>query len=258
MKQFIFVDLDDTLFQTRRKCKDNQLLFPAANDQEGLPASFFTEKQFYLFNLLKQNCEIIPTTARNYQAFYRTELSKNFAYAILNHGGIILNRNGDIHQLWFEHIQNLVNQQLDELLALMNDLQSIIARHYSQLYIRLVNDCQLNFYILIKHVAKYTPALNELKVNIVEPYLVEKLPNFYYHFNDNNLTILPKFLNKYHAVKFIQTELAQQQPYISFGMGDSLTDLAYMQLCDYMITPNNSQINQHCFEIYTQPFSTIS
>jgi hypothetical protein len=37
-------------------------------------------------------------------------------------------------------------------------------------------------------------------------------------------------------------------------MGDSVTDIAYMQLCDYFMTPQNSQIVRECLGTHHTDF----
>ncbi len=247
MELFVFLDLDDTIFQTKRKCPPDIQITPAAFAIDGSPMSFFTPKQQHFFNLLSSKTRIIPTTARDYQAFSRANITQ-FDYAIINHGGIILNADGSCHSEWF-------NKMKEQLIHVQHDLQQIeqmlhkVAKMRNiALTIRLVCDMGLTFYCLIKHQDRNYQPLVILLHEVIEPYLKEQQLNFYCHLNDNNLAILPRFLNKAPAVRFLQQQLDKQhRDYLSFGMGDSLTDIAYMQLCDYFITPKNSQIARECF-----------
>jgi hydroxymethylpyrimidine pyrophosphatase-like HAD family hydrolase len=259
MKLFVFLDLDDTIFQTQRKCPLDQAIVPAAFAQDGSALSFFTQKQAELFNLINRKTYLIPTTARSYEAFKRTQIAQQFEYAIINHGGIILNKDGSIHQAWLSHIETLLTATADSLSNLKQFLQTKINTDYPSLTIRLINDLGLNFYILIKHSSQQPLLLNSLVSEVIKPYLLEQSLNFYCHLNDNNLAILPNYLNKVHAVRFLKAELDQQHhDYISLGIGDSLTDIPYMQLCDYLITPQNSQIAQNCFKPYSYNFQDFN
>ncbi len=247
MELFVFLDLDDTIFQTKRKCPPDTVITPAAFAQDGSPMSFFTPKQQRFFNLLSSKTRLIPTTARDSHAFGRAKIPQ-YDYAIINHGGLILNADGSCHQDWFNHIKQLLSEFTDDLHRLEKFLHEATAAWGSPFKIRLISDLGLTFYCLVKHKQRDISqrncySLSLLLTQIIEPYLKSQQLNYYCHLNDNNLAILPHFLNKAPAVSILQQQLTQQyQDYLSFGMGDSLTDMAYMQLCDYFITPKNSQI----------------
>lgn len=250
MELFVFLDLDDTIFQTKRKCPENQPIFPAAFAQDGSVMSFFTSKQARLFKILNHKTRLIPTTARNHKSFSLTKIEK-FDYAIINHGGIILNADGSIHQTWFMMMKGLLDPVLKDLKSLQKMLQIEAIKRQIHFKIRLIDDLGLTFYLLIKHEDRNSHSLKELLTQVIEPHLAQYHLDFYYHLNDNNLAILPRFLNKAPAVKFLQQELNQHYPeYLSIGMGDSLTDMAYMKLCDYFMTPKNSQIVKECINIH--------
>jgi hydroxymethylpyrimidine pyrophosphatase-like HAD family hydrolase len=250
MELFVFLDLDDTIFQTKRKCPQDQPIFPAAFAQDGSVMSFFTSKQARLFKLLNNKTRLIPTTARNHNSFLLTNIEK-FDYAIINHGGIILNGDGSVHQGWFNTMKNLLEPVLNDLQVLQQMLEAESIKRKINFKIRLIDDLGLTFYLLVKHQDRNHHILKVLLTEVIEPYLLKQQLDFYCHLNDNNLAILPRFLNKAPAVKFLQQELDKEySEYLSVGMGDSLTDIAYMQLCDYFMTPKNSQIVRECLEIH--------
>ena len=246
MELFVFLDLDDTIFQTKRKCPEDKPIFPAAFGKDGSVMSFFTTKQARLFKLLNNKTRLIPTTARNKDGFLRTKI-ENYDYAIINHGGIILNGNGNVHQVWFNKMKHLLEPALQDLQQLKSLLETESIKRNSYFRIRLIEDLGLTFYLLVKHDDRNHAILKVLLTEVIEPYLKQHQLDFYCHLNDNNLAVLPRFLNKAPAVKFLQQELDKQySEYLSVGMGDSLTDIAYMQLCDYFMTPKNSQIVREC------------
>ena len=242
MELFVFLDLDDTIFQTQRKCPKDAKIIPAAFLMDGNPISFFTEKQQFLFKLLEANTRIIPTTARNQDALSRANV-KEYDYAIINHGGIILNADGSVEQSWFQLMQDKSNAVLPLLKALEQKILDFAEKENIPYKIRLIEDFGLTFYLSVKHKNRDNPALKCLLETVVNPYLESEKLDFYCHFNDNNLAVLPNFLNKAPAVSHLQKILKKEYgEYLSFGVGDSLTDMPYMQLCDYFITPTNSQI----------------
>ena len=69
-------------------------------------------------------------------------------------------------------------------------------------------------------------------------------PDFYLHFNDNNLAIVPRCLEKKRAVKYMIDYLRQRwgEEILTIGFGDSRSDLGFMSCCDYALSPNNGQL----------------
>lgn len=242
MELFVFLDLDDTIFQTKRKCPEDAKITPAAFLKDGSPISYFTEKQRHLFKLLNTKTRLIPTTARNEDAFRRACVEE-FDYAIINHGGIILNGDGSVHQGWFEQMESKIQPVLPELETLETEVIQYAERNNIDYKVRLISDFGLTFYLSVKHKQRDNAALKTLLDDVVNPCLAFSSTELYCHLNDNNLAVLPKFLNKAPAVSYLQKQLDEEhEEYLSFGMGDSLTDMPYMQLCDYFVTPTNSQI----------------
>lgn len=104
-KPVVLSDLDDTLFQTRRKMVDELALEPfrtGAVDRTLNPRSFMTEEQSMLVDWLLEQAELIPVTAR--------ELKKSAAsdpfplLAITTHGAVILTPEGKPDEEWKAHM----------------------------------------------------------------------------------------------------------------------------------------------------------
>ena len=149
MELFVFLDLDDTIFQTQRKCSPNTKITPAAFLKNGSPISFFTEKQQYLFNLLEAKTHLIPTTARDLDAFSRTCIEK-FDYAVINHGGIILDAKGSVDSDWFNLMELKIKPLLSVLKALEKQVQIFAKTRNIPFKIRLIDDFGLTFYFFAK------------------------------------------------------------------------------------------------------------
>src|SRR5258707_6855351 len=99
MRIHVFLDLDGTLFQTRPKCPPGVDLTSAALRRDGTPLSFMTQRQGRLLELLRSADSVIPTTARNLDAFRRVHLPFP-SLAILNFGGLILLPDGSPDREW--------------------------------------------------------------------------------------------------------------------------------------------------------------
>src|SRR5262245_40812091 len=99
MRLVVFLDLDDTLFQTRPKCPDGEPLHLAAFRRDGEALSFMTARQRALFDWLSATASVVPTTARNRDAFRRVRLPFT-GPAILDFGGVVLQPDGTPDPVW--------------------------------------------------------------------------------------------------------------------------------------------------------------
>jgi hydroxymethylpyrimidine pyrophosphatase-like HAD family hydrolase len=59
--------------------------------------------------------------------------------------------------------------------------------------------------------------------------------------NDNNISIVPKCIDKKNAVQYL---IEKNRPKLTIGIGDSLSDWNFMDICHFKILPQKSQINK--------------
>jgi len=242
MKPYLFLDLDDTIFQTKRKCPPDVDLKVAASGRDGSPLSFMTYSQFNLFNLFSETMRVIPTTARSFDAFSRVHLP--FANgAILDYGGVILGSDGALDEEWDSRIRENVRIYRDDTYRIMESIKEYAASRSLLVTVRIIGDYGMDFYVVIKNLDANISQLEELHRDCIVPLAPE---GYYVHFNDNNIAVIPRFLNKANAVQFlIEHRLrSADDSLMTLGMGDSLSDLRYMGICDYLITPSTSQITK--------------
>jgi len=242
MKPYLFLDLDDTIFQTRRKCPSETDLRVAASSRDGNPLSFMTSSQQTIFKLWSEMMYVIPTTARSLDAFRRVHLKFEHG-AILDYGGVILKQDGTLDYEW----DTTIRQQVQASRSCMNDVMVAIKEYavtkLLSISIRIISDYNMDLYIVIKQPDADISILRELHAECVMPITPAE---FYVHFNDNNIAVIPRFLNKANAVKYlIDCHLRPANDLlVTLGMGDSLSDLDFMGMCDYLITPSSSQISR--------------
>ena len=256
IKPYALMDLDDTLFQTQRKIdawdlptSEPENLVCATVNKQGKPLSFMSQRQAAFFNWLLLSTELIVVTARDRSEIKRVKLPFD-SWQVLTHGAIILARDGTLQAQW----QQRMHSQLAPLQDKLQQLSQLFANHSrndnSQLvftpHIDSFNDGAVNeeltIYLAIKHAQKDHQALVELAKKL--PTLIRDFEqDFYVHVNANNLAILPHAVHKHHAVQFLLDQhLDNQRP--SFGFGDSLADLPFLQLLDWYGMPNNGQLHE--------------
>ncbi|TXD98322.1 hypothetical protein ES754_05190 [Psychrobacter frigidicola] len=255
LKPYALMDLDDTLFQTKRKidawdlatAEAENLVCATVNKQNEL-LSFMTQRQAVFFNWLLASTELIAVTARDTTEIKRVLLPFD-SWQVLTHGAVIIMPDGKKLNDWQQHIY----KQLAPLQDRLNQLTGLINNYYENSNNDLVftphidsfNDgCNakvLNIYLAIKHAQKDHQALADLAQQL--PTLIADFDkHFYVHVNANNLAILPHSIHKRHAVQFLLDKcLDKQRP--SFGFGDSLADLPFLQLLDWYGMPNHGQLH---------------
>jgi hydroxymethylpyrimidine pyrophosphatase-like HAD family hydrolase len=247
LKKFLFADLDDTLFQTLEKCAVRDALEPAAYYSDGRICSYTTPAQRAFFAFASEGMTVIPTTARSLDAFRRVNLGFSgvgfTSYVVLNFGGVILLPDGRIDRDW----QGQMHAQMTAALAGLEALAAHVntwaeASGYGG-RARLVEDAGTPFFIVVKDPDKIHDNLARIERELVLPWIADGHGDYCVHRNGNNLAILPRSLDKAHAVAYVIERLRREHgDIITFGMGDSRSDARFMADCDYAIIPRRTQL----------------
>lgn len=244
MQRYIFLDLDDTLFQTIRKCglgTDKESLQARAFLPDGTPNSYATFKQQWLWQWLSKGFKCVPVTGRDIRAFERVNLPFQ-EEIILNHGAVILDKERNIDKTWMDKILQTLPVYQAKLLDVWTEIEAY-AQHDNAFKPRLVQDFDITWYGVIKHEDGSDTALKQLLDTIINPHPHLQDGSLYWHLNGNNLALLPKIVNKESAVGYLLDNYRQQHPeLLTFGAGDSHSDAAFMALCDYILIPKNTQL----------------
>lgn len=243
MKKFLFVDLDDTLFQTPGKCANEKDLIPVAFLKDGSACSFTTSSQRAFFEMMSRSMTLIPTTARNRDALIRVSLPFN-SYSIIDYGGIILDANGSANEGWMNVMKNDTALALGGLNEAIKIIDNYCESNGLSCRARLISDYSLPFYIVVKDVDKVASRLEPIEKEALAPWIAGNGKDFYIHRNGNNLAVIPKSLNKARAVEYLCQRLEEVHGKImTIGMGDSKSDARFMSACDYAIIPKNTQLS---------------
>lgn len=242
MQRYIFVDLDDTLFQTLRKCAaEEQNLAPRAYLHDERANSFATEKQQWLWNWLDAGFRIIPVTGRDFPGFARVSLPFH-EEIVLNHGAVILDKQRQVDSGWMAQMQAVLPDYLSKLMPLWAQIEAF-ANQSIGYKVRLVEDFDMTWYGVVKHADGTEARLKKLLDVIILNHPSIRDSSLYWHLNGNNLAVLPKIINKESAVQYLLARYQQQYGNIlSFGAGDSNSDAPFLALCDYALLPKNTQL----------------
>ena len=242
LQKLLFVDLDNTLFQTAPKCGGEGALEIAALLQDGSACSYTTKLQREALQFFTREMVVIPTTARSHGAFQRVLLPFE-SYAIIDYGGVVLMPGGEPDKVWLDVMQ----AELAEAAAPLPRLQSEISRYIEisgdALRARMISDFGVDFYIVIKSKDGALIQLDSVEQDVIVPWVLRSSGAFRCHRNGNNLVVIPRILDKSRAVEHVARCL--QKTYgdvMTFGMGDSDSDLSFMSACDFSIIPRDSQL----------------
>ncbi|MGD9888729.1 MAG: HAD family hydrolase [Halothiobacillaceae bacterium] len=253
MKTLLFLDLDDTVFQTQAKglsehaCAPHELE-PTAYLESGMAHGFSTPPQRQFLKLMRTlGIDIIPTTARHNASYQRVQLDiPPPNWVIINHGGTLLDSSNQPHPDWSAQMRALMQPWLPVLAEFHKQINDYAAQHAPGLHARLISDYGQTFYVLVKDRDKqHAISLPRLRSELLHP-LLAPYPELTLHHNGNNLTVMPKALDKAHAVRFVIEHYRQSQPeLLILGAGDSQSDADFLKLCDYALIPKHAQLMQN-------------
>ena len=251
MRILTFLDLDDTIFQTERKCPPNVPLEVGARSKTGEPLSFMTPAQKTLITWLLRTTTVIPTTGRDAAALSRVQLPSECRFsngAIVNHGGTILRPDGRPDEGWWAQVEEVLGRTREVLNGVVKELEALNETESLGLRVRLIGDFAQEVYLVIKHpqadlnaVGKAHRLCQKLLANEDELRVIA---------NGNNVAVLPRAVSKTSAVTYLKERFEQQEEVMTLGLGDSLSDLGYMLGCDYAVLPSRSQIREEGLEHY--------
>lgn len=240
MKRIVFVDLDDTLFQTKRKNPSADRV--AAVDRMNQPRSFQSRKQETLLHwLAKDDALLIPVTGRNVPALLRVKLVFS-GPAICSFGAVILESDGHPNPDWQKQVVTQAGLILPLLNTLLHDVKKLATELALDVRFSIVEEDGVPLYLSIKnnhHVAHNQYGATTQLAQAVGPLLPEQ---WILHLNGSNMALMPPFLRKDIAVSHLIKNLSSIEETLFIGVGDSLTDHGFMALCDLAITPGQSQI----------------
>ena len=180
---------------------------------------------------------VIPVTARGRDVLARVNISSS--PAICANGGCILGDDGELDLLWHKRLDEAsrqTNPVAEVYEALTRTLCTDRYRHWS------VKENGLELYVVIKSNERDDQALAQLETE-----LTPRLPSGWRcHRNGNNLAYLPPWLSKRRAARYLIEKIRAEQPHQPIiGIGDSVSDVGFMDLCDFATVPTKSQFWTH-------------
>ncbi|EHY2961544.1 hypothetical protein K4B62_004703, partial [Escherichia coli] len=217
----ILADLDDTLFQTRRKMVDELALAPyktGALDRSLAPRSFMTQEQAMLVDWMLEHADLIPVTARGTEEMSRVTIPFH-SWAITTHGAVVLTPEKVTDEQWQHYITQSLTPYKQPLLRLQQSITQLMAERNIDAWARINYEYDdLPIYLVMKH--NDSARLDELYAIGDEIEKIFSTKGFYIHRNSNNIAWLPEPIEKGKAVTYLLNKLKAERgvfPVIGFG-----------------------------------------
>jgi hydroxymethylpyrimidine pyrophosphatase-like HAD family hydrolase len=236
----VLVDLDDTLFQTLRKCPPDVpegALTALGFGRDGGALGFATPRQAAFLSWLGEAALVVPVTGRSHDALSRVRIP--YKAAVCAHGGVILDEGGGVDAGWAAEIAARAAPHKAKLAALAEAAQG------TKVTARILAEGGTGLYLLLKD-----PDGDETLLDPLLDRIAPLVPaDWTIHRNGNNAALMPPFLGKAHAVRALLPRLRARHPDAPvIGIGDSLSDAPFMALCDYAMMPAGSQLSASTIE----------
>lgn len=246
IRAIALVDLDDTLFQTLRKCPAEvsaERLTPLGFAKDGSPLSYATPRQMQFLGWLAETTHLVPVTARSLDALRRAHIP--FRAAVCAHGGVVLDESGEVDAVWAETIASRAAPFAEPLAGFAEAIAKEAQEQGAPINARVLTEGDLPLYTLAKDADADAEALYAV-VDAAVPALPAGWTD---HRNGNNVALMPPYLGKRHAVAHILPALRARFPDAPvIGIGDSHTDAPFMGLCDFAMMPTGSQLAGGMFD----------
>lgn len=250
-KLYVFADLDDTLFTTASKITKERVaesvqVTVATNGNH----SYMTPAHQQLLEWITPD-KLVAVTARGGDAYSRVNAHyRQGPFSIIANGAVVLDAKGAPDEQWADSVRQALAPNLDTL----NALPSLIAQSAKKLGfdVRTWNveeDVCGPTYCVVKSNAGDNGACLAFVEQHVRP-LLDDMDSWKIHRNANNLAILPVGISKAQATRYVIGKLSEQAPCTCVGIGDSLSDMEFMQACDFWMTPSSSQIDKKVTNLF--------
>lgn len=238
----VFADLDDTLFQTAWKMSEPVVDTRLASRAKNGIHSYMTKAQAATVDWLLKTTRLIPTTARGSRVLARTTIPFT-DYKICANGGAILTPEGAHDPHWAARVAK-ISRQYNDAFDGLQDAVSVLADS-GVLRSWLVYEAQIPVYF----VAKIGTGTSQAVLDEAEARCRKAVGgDLVFHRNERNMSFTPGGLTKLDAVREMLGRLPNTDKRPIWGMGDSVSDLSFMRLCQMMAIPSNSQITKNRLE----------
>lgn len=246
VRPLVLTDLDDTLFMNSMKVPEGarQSCTEVVRDT-GYRLSVMTPRQVHFFNWISSTCDIVPVTARSLSAFRKIDLSFGNGWKIAGNGAVVIDPTGEVDEEW----AGIMCGELVPYASILEEMHDTAAG-----WIR-----ETGIEVTVKRYSEYGHAhcvlfscnaderdhdhLASVSVMLQLGLSVD----VHIHHNAGTLAMTAGPVSKKRAVEYVLSKIGDiaDRPILAFG--DSLSDLPFMSLGDFICAPNGSQVASRAF-----------
>lgn len=237
----VLTDLDDTFFRNVKKVPEDELAgsIEVVTDT-GDRVSVMTPRQAALFAWIRRTCDIIPVTARSLEAFRKINLDFGDSWKIAGNGAVVIRPDGEIDEEWAA----IMRAELVAYAGILQEMHDAVAWRVRE----------AGFEFVVKRYAEYGHEHCVLfscegqdhgdLASIAGRLRFGLTANIHIHHNAGTLALTAGPVSKKRASEYVLSKIEglDRRPVMAFG--DSLSDLPFMSLGDFVCAPLGSQISE--------------
>lgn len=242
MRLIVLSDIDDTLMQTARKCEGMAGLQEGAVSKDGGSGSFTTAKQRLLWTALQAQAHaFVPVTARSQAGLQRVRPAHPFSGgAVIDFGAGVLNADGTFDEAWTAKLQECA--ELQDSQHTLELLRNIVTVHWPMAKERIAASNGVPAYLLLR--PERSCDIEAISQYLKDLILADSPGQYYLHVTGRDVCVLPAHVNKGSAAQYLCEKNGWTEDLV-VGLGDSLSDLAFLKDADFMVVPRSSRIATH-------------
>lgn len=238
-RPIVFTDLDDTLCQNERQVSGEAREGMVSISRGLLHATCMTVKQQNMFRWLMETTELIPVTARGITDFADISVDFGSSYRIVANGAVILDRENNHDQEWATLMATEMAPYQEQFVELVSTIMEFCKAWRHDIEYRITSEHGMSLSALFH--SKSGTKGDQSALSLIRAGVEDR--GWHTHLNGNTLAFTPPPVSKQRAVDHLVTRIMDSHRRPIIGMGDSLSDLAFMTGCDFITTPRGSQIS---------------
>lgn len=248
-KPLVLTDLDDTILRNVRKVPEGELegCIEVVTDT-GDRVSVMTERQAAFFEWIRSTCEIVPVTARSLEAFRKINLSFGEGWKIAGNGAVVISPNGDVDAEW----AGIMCRELISYAGILQEMHDAAAWRIREagldLTVKRYSEYGYEHCVLFSCEGQNHSYL----ASIAGGLRLGLTDNIHIHHNAGTLALTAGPVSKKRATEYVLSKIdgLEYRPILAFG--DSLSDLPFMTLGDFICAPLSSQISDNIAKGHTR------
>lgn len=239
MNPVVFTDLDDTVFVNQRKLPEEYVgrFVPVVEDTDDR-VSGMTAKQESFFRWIARSAEVVPITARSLEAFNRIDLDFGDGWKIAGNGSVVVAPGGGVDEEWKDLISADLADYQEDMQKTLEWALSLTAQYGVDVTVKRYREHGHEHCVLLSHDGDRAHMLDPVAKRMS---LSDE--RFHVHLNGGVLAFTARPVSKRRAAEYVMTKIEGIDERAVLGFGDSLSDLGFMSVCDFMGVPSGSQIS---------------